>query len=118
MNYTLLDYFLQNDSIWETIPLLAIPAQKLRCNINNKELDITLKNAGDIVLMDLSIDNEVIFKGMLCKINLNMFAHFRYRVDKETGLFFCQNKKINKNLGAVNYKDFETSCELLYFYKE
>lgn len=89
------------------IPLKNIPCQELQVTINDKVCDITLSQREGILLMDLLIDDNTIFKGVVCKANINLLTPFAYK-ERNLKLFFsCKNS-------FFDYTQLGNSAKLYY----
>ena len=96
------------------IPLNAIPSQSLEVTIEENEatLSLTLSQKGNLLLMDLLVNDSVIFKGLHCKPNIDMLKPFQYKINNLTPkfqLFFISPYE------AFDYTHLESDYIGLYY---
>lgn len=76
--------------------------------INDENMIIKIRTLENIAVMDLTINNNVIFKGLRCDANVSLTDSFKYKGVKGDLAFF------SSGTGQVNYKGFGTTYRLFY----
>lgn len=93
------------------IPLKAIPNQSLSFRIEslNVSVNVKIKQLESIVIMDLYVNNELIFRGLNCKLHYNLLKPFKSKVNFNL-CFTCSDFSKDK----FTYLDFEKGVGLYY----
>lgn len=94
------------------IPLKAIPNQSLSFSVDSLgiKVEIKVKQLDNMVIMDLIIDDEFIFRGLNCKMWWDMLKPFSHKSKGVSLAFLSKNEKIDK----FTYLDFEKDVGLYY----
>lgn len=92
------------------IPLKVLPNQSFDISIESYNLTIKLKQLENMMIMDLYNDNELIFRGLNCKLWYDMLKAFQYKIQGFSLVFLSKNEKLDK----FTYLDFEKDVGLYY----
>jgi len=95
----------------QEIPLLNVPNQELMVTLDGQDFVLTVKQRGERVYMDATLDGAPLFSGAVCLPGLSV-GHAPYPM---RGLF-CWTDSLAKPMQqtAPNYKEFRSRYHLFY----